>query len=262
MSILKKLKLKRGTEPEQPEPIKSTLLEPLTEHQDGGYPETEALADSKPLILCTSLEQILLSDWIEIEANQDYSKLVISGEPTEEQLADAWVLLRSRYHYLINKEEAESYRADTSDMESIIMKLNAINMLVYGGRLILNGSMAQWLNENGTDYTASIVEQLQEWGFAIEELTEENLQRVELLLKHDELQLEMLQAAEKEAPAKKNEIPTVQKAREDYTQMLMQIEEHRKIRYSLEDVNVFQFAVMYGQLREYVNYMKNLNKKD
>ena len=208
-------------------------------------------------VLIESLEQIKLADWVEMEVTRDLTKLIISGEPTADQLADAWVALQSRYLQLVNKEQAETYRSDTSDAESLKMKLRTVPTLVYGGRLILSNQE----DAECTALTGDILEQLREWGFGIDELTEEGLERVELQLKQDEVQLEMVLATADDTKKVADE-RTVSKAREEYTEMLLQVEEHRKVVYNLEDVTVFKFAVMYGQLREYANYIKNLNKKD
>ncbi|CAB4126483.1 hypothetical protein UFOVP74_37 [uncultured Caudovirales phage] len=208
-------------------------------------------------VFISSLEQIMLSAWIDMEADKDYTRLIVSGEPTGEELADAWVKIYSKYLRLINRQESERYCRETSDAESLKMKIMDVQRLVTAAEIMLNGNMAQWLNDG---YVSALIECLQAWGFDIDELTEKSLKRVEMQLKADEVQLKMLEAEDKSlTPAlSKGEGDSI---REDYLQMLIQIEDHVKIRFRPEDTNVFEFAVRYGQYREYCNQLKQLQEK-
>ena len=219
-----------------------------------GSPETIALPDLKPLMFVSSLEDITLHNWIEMDTKGDYSALIMSGEPTQEELYMAWLGLQGQYMALTDKQGADSYMLDISETESLKMRINDVKYLLYALQLT---------------YDERLIEQLRGWDIT-EALTPESyrkdITRIENRLKSDEMRLMMANntRALREPQGDRQgtmtaEGETTANTRENYLKILLQIGKMRKMHYSPRLINTFDFAVMYGELKEYYNMLKKTN---
>jgi hypothetical protein len=126
-----------------------------TESQPTESPETNPLPDSEQSTTCSSLDDLLFSDFIRCSCDQEYWLLIRSGTPSPEQLVDAWVALVSEYHTLTHSHEAEKHATLAARIERLNLKINTVSALVEGMRMGVTTEMEVY---------HPFIEQLRNWG--------------------------------------------------------------------------------------------------
>jgi len=189
----------------------------------------------------SSIEDIILNDWIDINVTGDKSKIVVSGTPTDQELDEAWMILQSQFMTISDKQGAEVYMNEISDVELIKMRINDIKFLLSGLQI---------------SYDERIIQQLRNWEI-YEPLTKDSylkdITKIENRLKSDEMRVLIAKNNKKEPITGKEGVP---QTRENYLKILLQIGEMRKMHYTPRQINTLEYAIMYGELREYHNLLK------
>lgn len=214
-----------------------------TEYQATGNQETNPLPGSKSLILCSSLEQLLFTDFIKCMCDKDYSCLLRSGTATPDELTAAWIVLAGEYQKLTGSVELEHHLSITSKIEHLNTKINIVSCLVDAIKL---------------EYNEDFINELKEWEYDYpftRETLERNLQQVMASLGNDKTRLAM---ARKEYENEQEQHGDEQTAtKEAYMSALYAIEEKKKMEFDLEKLTAYKFAIEYKKLIDYNKLLKS-----
>ena len=222
--------------------LRYILSRPSTGYQHGVGPETNPSPASKSLILCSSLDKLLFTDFIKCACDKDYSVLVVQGEATVDQLQGAWVVLWSEHLELMGSKEAEAHIELSAKVERMSTKINIVSNLIE----VLKAEPHE-----------SLIAELKEWGYNYQytpESIENDLQRVANKLANDKTKLAI---AVKEYEDKQLESGNNgESTKEMYLNILYAIEEKKKMEFDLETLTAHKFTIMYKNLIDYNEKLK------
>ncbi len=219
------------------------MASPATVNQD-----TKALPASEPSIMCSSLDDLWLSDFIKCSVDKNYAVLVRSGKPSAEELEDQWIILASEYQGMVKSKEAKS----NAELYSKIERLNAkiINVECLLAALSVN-------------YDEQLIDCLKLWGYTFAFTTEtikQDIPKVLAKLGRDRTQLAIARQTYDEQQAEKARNGDVGAAKkEDYMKILMQISTHYKVNppYRADSIRVSEFAILCNEINEYSRMINN-----
>lgn len=202
----------------------------------------KALTGSEPLILCSSLEDLLFTDFIKCACDKEYSVLVVQGEPTDEQLQVAWVVLWSEHLSLMASKEASAHIEISAKIERMSTKIIIVSKLIEVLKV---------------EPHESLIAELKEWGYSYQftpESIEKDIQRVTNKIANDKTKLAI---AIKEYEDKQLESSSNGEATKDmYLNILYAIEEKKKMEFDLENLTAYKFTIMYKNLIDYNEKLK------
>jgi hypothetical protein len=198
-----------------------------------------------PVLLCQSLDDILMSDFIKCAIDKDYSSLIKSGQPTDEQINEAWISLISQFQVIMKSKDAKKHVTLVSKIESLNTKILTVTMLVAALQ---------------AGYDAEVVAELKEWGFYAEYSPETIAKDLEIVIRklgNFKTQLAIAQAnyddQNKEAP----EAPT----KEGYMSILIKINKHMQQHYRFDKITAMEFASMFSDMVKHNELLSSQNKK-
>lgn len=206
----------------------------------------KASTDSALLILCTSLHDLLLIDFIKCACNQEYEVLIRQGVPSEEQLMDCWIGLLSEFYRLSGASDVEKRNEDMAKLERHNTKIVAVTAIIEALRLEYNESLVAELRDTW------------EYGHAFTpESIEKDLKKVEVNLKNEHMRLEMARIAYKK---EKPETEGQKQSEDDYYRLLIQLSDYKghSINLDANKLSAYEFAIRVG---EYKKYYDHVNKK-
>ncbi len=206
--------------------------------------------NSKPVQvkLIASLEELMFDKWILCAVNADYTPLIISGNPTKEQIHLVWMKLLSQHYELTESKEALRYVKQIAKIEAINTKIFQVSSLVNALRMAYDDRLTMKLKHT--------------WGYVLAfspESLKSDLLKVEIALQNDKFKLEKVRLEyEKEEKLKKK---TGQKqTKELWMKSLYALENHFKREIPSESTSVYKFDLLCNQLSEYNNALKEKNK--
>lgn len=246
MNRLQKL-LKRQKHTEQGKgSVKWSSSEPSTGYQDTGSPETKASPDSPSSTVFSSLKEITLENWILCACNHDYTPLIRSGNPSPEELEEAWSVLVGEFEDLTASPEATKMGELTSKIEALNSKIIFVTCIVE--------ALREQLHEE-------LVQELKEWGYEFkytEQSIANDLNRVMVKLANDKTRLAM---AVKEYEGLQEERTkngdSAGPSEKSYMQLLLQIEDLKKRDFDPSTLNMYKFGLMCNDLVRHNKLLKS-----
>ncbi len=212
--------------------------------------ETKAFPDSEPLILCGSVRDLWLSDFITCSVDKDYKVLIQSGTPTPEQLLDCWFNIVSQYYVLIKSKEAKKYVELEAKIKRFKIKIMNVECLIYALQSAYHEELADCLRIWGYEYD-----------FTPESIGKD-ITKIIAKLGNDKTRLAVAESEYDDylEAKKQNADSTTTTTREYYDDMLMTISLHYKVNpfYRAETIKTSEFALMCNQ---YSAYVKQVNDK-
>jgi len=221
----------------KPKDLKRWLLSGQKTGSQGGVSrEMKVLPDLESLKLCSSLDELPLADYIHCSVTKDYTRLIISGKPTENELFSAWIKLQSDFYEAVEDKNVAKNNKISSKVNKIKLKIAVVTCL---------------LDALNTEYKEDLAEELRLWGFKISENTAQNdLKRVEILLGNEKLKAAL--ALKEYSSAKEGGEVT----KKHFMKVLLAISKHRGQHYKAEQLSTYEFALMYLELQQYSETLK------
>lgn len=172
-----------------------------------------------PVLFITELCDLLFYPFIKCAVDGDYSGLVKSGNPTEDEIESAWRMLFTKFLELSGSKEAKNHGVSVSKMENINSKILRVEVTVAA---ILNLQSIGMLHKCGP-----LFDSLREIGYNDKKFTPEtlakDLQSVTRQLQNDRLSLTRLKKEYEEKQKKgQHQGPAT---RESYLKALHTIED-------------------------------------
>ena len=216
-------------------------------HRNKKVKRQVSIAKPLPVALCQSLEDLSYSGFIKCALNGDYSPLIRSGNPSKNELYQAWMRLYSDYLSLIGSKETAAYIKIVSKIENVNTKIFIVSGIIEA----LHGL-----------YSEKLCNELKSWGFNKEfsrDTLSADLEQVERELGNDRFQLEKYRLEyEKSEKAKKKSGEATTKT--GYMRILYAIEAHRKMDYDPDTISMYKFCILYKELEEYNIQLTSKNK--
>ena len=194
------------------------------------------------VVLCSSLQDLLFTDFLKCSCENNFSSLIRAGIPTPKQLQDAWINLISEYNTLTASKQAEKHIAESSRMEALNTKIIVVTKLVEAVAL---------------DPAPVLIAELKAWGylFTFSPATmEKDLRKVLAKLGNDKTKLAMAIKVYQDEHGKTN---TPKSDKKSYMKILSAIEEKKKMELNLTTLTAYKFAILYNELVEYSNLIKS-----
>lgn len=192
------------------------------------------------LNIYVSCKDLPLSIFIQCLVSEDLSGLIISGEATDEQLADAWLTIHSEYCSKIGGVHIAGLISRTKTIYALDAKIQRITVLCQAARQMVSQSIADALKESG--YPISVTGTDEEY---LHQIT-----RIEALLNPERMKLSIL-INEAPKPDKNKSI-----SEDDFTMTLMEISKQEGYKVST-NITVMDYCLYVKRLN---NYIKNLPK--
>lgn len=199
-----------------------------------------------PPTFITALDKITLEQWITCACDNDLSLLTLTGTPTEEESAAAWLQLICQYQTVTKAAGVGKTIELTAKVEALNLKINFVTKLM---------EVLSW------GYEPTIAEALRGWDYDFpftEETYERDLIKVNARLGNDKTKLAMAMQSYKDQQEEGQKNGT-ELNRESFMLVLLQIEEIKKMQFDPCELNMYKFALMY---RQYVAYAKLLTAKN
>lgn len=134
-------------------------------------------------IIETDIKVVRLDSFIKMCVHNDFSGIVLAGNPDKEQLNNARESIMFQYHDTIREHKTEHYKKQTGLMNSLSLKINGVNMIITALSLC---------------YYLPLIEELKQYGYTTYQFTEDSykqdLERIKTALKRDKIQHDRINA--------------------------------------------------------------------
>lgn len=244
MNSSKKQRKKQKNSVRQKAFRKSSSSTLQTASPDTGRLEMSPLPASVPLILCSSLDELLFTDFIKCVCDKDYSVLVLSGTAAAEEIEAAWLKIVSEYMDIAGSKEADQHNDLSSRIDRLNTKIMAVTCLIEAVR---------------TNPDPDLINELREtWGYAgkfNEKTLESDLKTIENRLRNDKHKLAIARQEYEDIQGKSS--AEQENTKKSYMSMLFAIEEKRKMEFDIDKLTAYKFAIEYKKFIDYYETVKN-----
>jgi hypothetical protein len=200
----------------------------------------------------SAIRELPLSDFITCCAENDFSSIVFSGNPTKEQVDVAWMQLLSQYYAVRQDPRTLEQWQSITEMQLLRVRMATVNALCESLRMV---------------YSPVIVFQLHKMGFDFPFTRETYLQELELV-KNMEVQtrLDFESIQEHFAEQAKNSIDkdgnSVKQSEQIFYDYVDSYNECFKTSHSVDRMNTFEYANRCKRLDEHYKNLQTQNEPD
>lgn len=174
--------------------------------------------------------------FIRCSIHHDYSALIISGMPTDEELLTAWLEINNQYVTIIGDATATTFANDINRSSQVGARIMRISMLVESLRISRNPAIIQALRDEDfgvmldADNEAAFTQDLD---LISTILISDDIEYQELLSKHIDKQTN----------------PAPPPTESQYTNLLFEINKSEGIKYNMPELTAGMFAELMKRLR-------------
>jgi hypothetical protein len=165
--------------------------------------------------------------------DEDYSALIIDGEPTEEEVYQAWIMLLNEYHEIkgdtVTGDEQWQLSRDIARLQNHLFLLQlAVDQLKV-------------------NYSESLADSVRKLGYSFRPLVPEPDAYYDLLhrvVNKSRTKYVLLQQLVKELDKKLKDLPVSKPSRQTFEGMLIAFEEMQHTAYNMEEITVYKFLTL------------------
>lgn len=194
------------------------------------------------------ITQLPLSNFIDCDIDENFSSLIIEGEPTEEELLYAWLLIKTQYADVIGNQEYVLYKNACRDLNVLKITLIEIETLVSLMRKVYSPKIGERLNKLLKSNFRFNVDDPEQYKRDLDGcITRSGSTKIMIDIKAALM-------SSMEGKQEKGQKPT----REYYHKMLISLSDHAK--YELTDkISVFDFCERVKRYNKYCEQQKQNN---
>lgn len=195
-------------------------------------------APVKPEVI-NNCSDLIFSNFIKLDCNQDITVLIKAGGPTDDDLFQARIKILSEYYSLTGSKETLKQQALVSKIEALNTKVTQVTALIAFLRM---------------KHMPKLFEALRSWGYSkafTPESYMKDLQQIETSIKNDRLQLAKAKLRYQDEEDRKSKEGAKAATREGYVKTLIAISNHTKRHIRAEDITTMEYAIMYKELVDY-----------
>lgn len=207
-------------------------------------PEAQGSYQSRTYLSCDDLP---LSIFLDCLCDSKYDGLVLEGNPSDEEIRHAWMLIISEYLQLRDKDAGELW-----------MLTRDINRLQ--NHLFIVTHCTEFLRHR---YSEIVAKTLRGIGYVVPNGTEERIKYTEMLnviIEKSKSKSVMLLQLLTEYATKLGASNKEKVTRTDFEDILIEIESMQKTSYKIEDLTVKKFVLLERKLIK--QYERHVNRKD
>lgn len=123
------------------------------------------------------IKHIKVSSFIKVIVHNDYTDIILDGEPNEEQLSEALQSIMFQYHDTIMDEKTEIYKSTVNKIHALQIKMNRVKMNMEALKLCRAEEIISELKQDGFKFQFT------------EETYLKDIDRIQTSLKRDKIQL-------------------------------------------------------------------------
>ena len=184
--------------------------------------------------------RIPLDIFLECLFDKDFTRLCISGIPTDEDILKAWETIYLEYAEIINDGSHNELYDKTIEINYLTTKVFIIDKIITHFKLSHNEDLEQILNFYGVKS-----------GILESDSTEERFKKCEIVIAKSKRWITQLDILRKEYEALQDQGTTVKSGREQFEDNLSGISTYRKYTVLEKDINV----------RQYVKALKSMERE-
>lgn len=190
------------------------------------------------------IKHITVRQFIQVVVHNDYTSLILAGEPSDEQKAEALENIMFQYHDVIMDDKTEVYIKTVTNIHELQIKMNRVNMNIEALTFVLDPGIIEELKADGYNYQFT------------EETYLKDIQRIQTALKRDKIAMQKAKNRLSELQGgSKGKKPT-----ED--DILSNLAELRKFEnYQSEPLKLAEELTVYGYAQAMKRYNKELELK-
>lgn len=203
--------------------------------------------NKEPIRLITTCDKLMMDKFIDCLVSENYNSLIISGNPSKEQLDAAWNNIISEYAELIGSEHYETIIRLTKEINAAVFKFNRVSLYVFILGIMHSESIANHLRKMG--YPGNYNPSNQEM---YKRDLETSLNKAKTLLA--QAQQKQIQLNKLESSIEKGKID-----RRHFDEVIIALSDHKKYQVKEDQITVQKYCIMIKNMKRRIEI---LNKKE